>query len=283
VLAVSHIYKLPLVALVGLFTAGCTLKADVSSGYEVVTEVVLPDTLAETSGLFCYNQQLLTLNDSGNLPVVYEISRQGEIVAERFSLNKNQDWEAVTADKTHTYVGDFGNNAGQRQDLVIYKRDNRYGEVETIALTYEGYDPASNAYYGHDFDAEALVARDGHLVLFSKSWNTQVSRVYKIDKETSQQTLSPVARVTGLPGVVTGADWDAQQQQYVLVGYSISTIGLMKPFVALLNDNFQVKRLEKLTGLNQVEGVCVSDGQIWLTQEAGKFSTPKLVSLVLNH
>jgi hypothetical protein len=35
---------------------------------------------------------------------------------------KNNDWEELTQDKTHFYLGDFGNNAsGNRTDLTIYK------------------------------------------------------------------------------------------------------------------------------------------------------------------
>ncbi|MFC3093791.1 hypothetical protein DRW07_09955 [Alteromonas sediminis] len=274
------IFKVSIIFMVSALAA-CASKAEQGKGYTVTKQSVLSDRLGETSGLYCTETGFLTLNDSGNAPVVYEINHNGEIVAEPYVLTKNVDWEAITADRTHVFVGDFGNNAGKREDLVIYKLDQE-GNADIIGITYEGYNPSTNAYYGHDFDAEALVAKGEHLILFSKSWNTQVLRVYKIDKDLAEQKLSPISLIKGLPGVVTGADWDDSQGHYVLTGYSVSTIGLMKPFIAILGEDFALQRIEKLSGLNQVEGVCAKDGHIWLTQEAGKFSTAKLVNLKLN-
>ncbi|CAA0350237.1 conserved hypothetical protein [Alteromonas infernus] len=60
--------------------------------------VELPDELAETSGLFCEQSGMFSLNDSGNAPVIYRVNYQGEIVERTPLALTNKDWEAITAD-----------------------------------------------------------------------------------------------------------------------------------------------------------------------------------------
>jgi hypothetical protein len=82
----------------------------------------LDDKIQETSGLSILNGKLYTFNDSGNDPELFEISKtSGEIVNTLKVNGKNKDWEALTNDGTHFYIGDFGNNGGKRRDLEIYK------------------------------------------------------------------------------------------------------------------------------------------------------------------
>ena len=55
----------------------------------------LPNELRESSGLCFADNKLYTINDSGNAPILYEISPKGKIL-HRDSLSiRNRDWEAV--------------------------------------------------------------------------------------------------------------------------------------------------------------------------------------------
>ena len=106
------------------------------------TSLILSDTLSETSGLIEWENHLYTHNDDTDLHL-YQLDKKGSIT-KKIKLNdiKNKDWEELTQDKTHFYLGDFGNNAsGNRTDLTIYKIakdslfDNPKIEIITFSIT----------------------------------------------------------------------------------------------------------------------------------------------------
>lgn len=196
---------------------------------------------------------------------------------------KNRDWEAVSADDKFFYIGDFGNNGGKRKDLVIHKvARSDFKHSATLAIDYADNDIAKNSYYNHDFDAESLVAKDDHLVMFSKSWLTKVVNVYQVDPQAASQSLSAVAQISGIPGVITGLDWDKYNQRFVIVGYNSNAFGVFDPFIALVSNAYELQELFVLEGYGQVEGVCVtSKDELWFTQEKSPFNIAKLVKVQL--
>ncbi len=89
--------------------------------YKIAT---LSDSLKETSGLTFLKDKLYTLNDGGNTNEIFEIDKNsGKILSKLKTDFPNKDWEAITSDGKNFYIGDFGNNAGNRRDLAIYKTD----------------------------------------------------------------------------------------------------------------------------------------------------------------
>lgn len=82
----------------------------------------LPEEVKETSGLFFHNGRLWTHNDSGGKPILYALDTTTFEVVQRITLDKvkNKDWEDVCTDGENVFVGDFGNNKGNRKDLRIY-------------------------------------------------------------------------------------------------------------------------------------------------------------------
>lgn len=272
------LFSLPL-----LLSACSSTASSESKKIEIVEEISLAEQLTETSGLYCDAGLAYTINDSGNSPTLFTMNETGEVTQRQDVAKKNTDWESVTADQDFFYIGDFGNNAGKRPVLSLIKVNRAdLGEVQRLDFTYENYDIAKNEYYAHDFDAEAMVARDEHLVVFSKSWLTHKLKIYTVDKSKTNQLLSPQAEVSGIPGVITGADWDEYHQRYILVGYTSNALGMFKPFLALLSEQFALTATYKLEGFGQVEGLCVTgDNAIWLTQESSPFSAAKLFKLKL--
>lgn len=243
--------------------------------------VSLPQSLKETSGLHCEASDFVSINDSGNEPIVFRLSERGEVVHQYKLTSDNRDWEAITGDSNFWYVGDIGNNTGRRKHLSILKvSKTNPNDITELVFRYEGIEPSTLAYLSHDFDAEALVHVKEHLVLFSKSWNTEITKVYLLDKASINQLLKPKATINGLPGVVTGATWDNQRQEYIVVGYSLPVFGTMQPFIASLGESFNVLQIQTLENLSQVEAVCVtSDNRVWLTQEGGVFQSPLLIEM----
>ncbi|MDO6567790.1 hypothetical protein Q4561_12030 [Alteromonas sp. 1_MG-2023] len=231
---------------------------------------VLPDVLEETSGLFCSASSIVSLNDSGNKPELFHLSYEGKILkTDRLALD-NIDWEAITASPSHWYVADVGNNKGGRESLNIYKVDKaNLNDITVLTVTYEGNDPSSNMPYAHDFDSEAMVYANGKLLLFSKSWRTGVAKVYEVNESAEPQKLKAFAQIEGLPGVITGVDYDAARNLYVVVGYKSDPFGNFDTFIAQVDTSFVPINIWPLPVYKQVEGVCVDDnGSYWFTEEA---------------
>ena len=85
----------------------------------------LSDSLRETSGLTFLKDKLYTFNDGGNPNLVFEVDKDPGKILNKLQTNfPNKDWEAITNDGENLYIGDFGNNAGNRKDLAIYKIEN---------------------------------------------------------------------------------------------------------------------------------------------------------------
>ena len=99
-----------------------TLLACDTGNLNVVTN--LPRSLHEASGIEKLNDSelLWMINDSGNASSLYLVSEEGNILRELKINSKNTDWEDITKDKEgNVYIGNFGNNANKRKDLVILK------------------------------------------------------------------------------------------------------------------------------------------------------------------
>ncbi|WP_340678859.1 hypothetical protein [Paraglaciecola sp.] len=269
-----------------LLATACSSLATDKPGYTVIKQFNLPPELAETSGLYCPDQNsLYTINDSGNKPVIYQLNLLGAIQQQVEIDAKNRDWESLTGDEQNFYIGDIGNNNGKRKVVEIYVFDKKPGNTSisrTLKVSYLYNAINKNEYLNHDFDAEAFVSVDDKLVLFSKSWKSNNLHIYELNKTDLSQKVAPVVTVEGLPGIVTGVDYNKLTREYVLVGYSLHGLGSFSPFIAKMDRRYNLLASYPLVGFNQVEGVCVSpNGEVWISQESSFFSTQKLAKLFL--
>ncbi|GAC18813.1 hypothetical protein [Paraglaciecola arctica] len=267
------------------FLIACSSSATSTDDYIVVAESDLPDELKETSGLYCPEVgSAYTVNDSGNKPIIYKIDHAGRIIGKTIVASKNTDWEALTGDSEHFYIGDVGNNNGKRKFVQIHGVDKQNGKTEgnvsTMSLFYSNNDVKNNEYLNHDFDAETLISVDDSLFLFSKSWKTGTLFIYQVNKTQAEQFVEHISEVKGLPGIITGGDFDRKNSRFILVGYGAQLLGRITPFIVILNRDFTLQTSFELSGYGQVEGVCVSsNGEVWFTQESSLLSKHKLVKL----
>ena len=202
---------------------------------------------------------------------------------------RNRDWEALAYDGEFLYVADIGNNYAKNHELYIYKHDLRVlklsrhiQKIETILFKYADMEGENHKYsmMSHDLDAEALTIAENKLVLFSKSWKSLLTRVYVLNKESPLQLVNSVATVKGLPGVITGADYDAALRSYVVVGYDPKRLPGFSPYIAILNASFNLVETRPLHGFGQVESVCFGGGQsIWFAQESSLFKPASLIKM----
>jgi hypothetical protein len=194
----------------------------------------------ETSGLVYWRGSLWTHNDSGGEPEIYCLDTLKGRVRQTISISNahNYDWEDIAQDDHHIYIGDFGNNVGNRRDQCVYKIEKsaipESGDVsvepEIIHFSYgdqKSYEPDA---YNHNFDCEALIAFGDKLLLFSKNWANQKSRVYELPKIPGTYVLEPKG-VLEVDGLITGADISPDGWQIALCGYKD-----YEPFLVLIYD-----------------------------------------------
>lgn len=138
----------------------------------------LPKKLKEVSGIQydVKEDAFWMLNDSGNKPSVYLVSKEGKIQKELKVQAKNIDWEDLTQDKKRNlYIGDFGNNYNKRKDLSILKINSKDLSskhkviAERIEFSYPeqiNFPPKKEKRY---FDTEAFFEWEGNFYIFTKS------------------------------------------------------------------------------------------------------------------
>ncbi|UOR04513.1 T9SS type A sorting domain-containing protein [Hymenobacter aerilatus] len=193
------------------------------------SRATLPAEVNETSGLVYTNQQLWTLNDSGNEPVLYRLDAATGAVQQRVRISNfpNVDWEDLIADDRYLYIGDFGNNAGNRRDLRVLRVPKAAigtaSEVtvaaEAIAFSYPqqtNFQPVVNQ---HNFDAEAFFVANDSLHIFTKNWADQQTSYYTVPA--APGTYAARYRATfNVNGLVTGAALNTAGTEAALLGYT---------------------------------------------------------------
>ena len=265
------LFKFALIPVLLVLVSACAVQYPTPNAQLQIKSIVeLPKELSETSGLFCDVDGMYSLNDSGNAPIIYRINYQGEIIERTRLLLTNKDWEAITADASSFYIADVGNNKGKREQVEIHKVNrSNVNDFTTITLKYEGNDASNNIPYAHDFDSEAMVKHGDDLLLFSKSWKTGITHVYKVNEGEIEQTISTFASIDGLPGVVMGVDFDQHQNKFVITGYKSDPFGNFSTFMAQISKDFTLLDVWPLEQYKQVEGICVdNNGMYWFSEEA---------------
>ena len=242
----------------------------------------LPGSLNESSGAIFFNNRLITHNDSGGETKLYELDTiSGIIEREVTILNAtNVDWEDITQDETSIYIGDFGNNNGNRTDLKIYKINktdylsSTSVAAETIAFTYANQLDFTSNTNNTEWDAEALVSIDNlNLMLFSKNWVNGTTLAYVISKTPGNYTLNPLAASLNSGGLITGGSFNPFTGKLYLVGYTQA----LQPFVWVSenynsNDIFSgtnTQTIFSVFGMEQAEAITyVNANRYFMTSES---------------
>ncbi|MFL2664031.1 MAG: hypothetical protein ACJ0F1_03835 [Crocinitomicaceae bacterium] len=239
-----------------------------------------PETLAENSGLLLINQSLWTINDGGNNTMIYELDTAGNILREVFIEGVNNiDWEALTQNETHLFIGDFGNNSGSRQDLSIVKINksellsNTTDTVsgQTLFFKYGDQVDFSGPSNAHNYDCEAFISIADSLCLFSKNWQNQEVRKYIIPLDWDGVYTAIASESFDVNGLITDAAFDSINNNIVLLGYYDIGPGIYNSFVWMLWDysagnifNGNKRRIEigNMLTLGQTEGISLRPSSV---------------------
>ena len=243
----------------------------------------LSDSINENSGLDFFNDRLFTINDSGNSSEIFEINKETGKIKNVFKTDLiNKDWEAITSDSTNLYIGDFGNNVGSRNDLVIYRIpfDSAFvglniSEIEPIPFYYPEQKDFTPKNLNNNFDAEAMIFLNGKIHVFTKEWASKSTTHYTIDPNVTENQAAQKLETITTDYVVTDAAYF--KQKLYLVGYTKKA----EVFLTIFNESepgifFQDKPKKYYLGsslsIGQIEGIAVDEKGIYISGE--EFNLP---------
>ena len=237
----------------------------------------LSDSLKENSGLSFRNGKLYTINDGGNSSEIFEIEKSSGKVLKTIKTGlKNIDWEAIASDSLYFYTGDFGNNAGTRKDLKIYKipYDNNSAAQE-IPFFYPEQQDFSRKIINNDFDAEAMIVLNGKIHVFTKEWASKSTTHYVVNPELADNQAAEKTESFRIGFVVTDAAYF--DGKLFLIGYTKNT----EVFLSVFDETepgvfFKEQPRKYYLGsslvIGQIEGIAVDESGIYISGE--EFRTP---------
>ena len=216
----------------------CNIVAQIK---DVEEKFNLPTILNESSGAIFFNNKLISHNDSGNQNTLYELDTISGLITRTITINNatNIDWEDITQDNTSIYIGDIGNNNGNRTDLKIYKiNKNDYltstnVTSEIISFSYSDQTNFTSNPNNTEWDSEAIISFNENLILFTKNWLTGITKAYSIPKNSGIYTVSPLTTSLTSGGLITGATYNEFTGKVYSIGYNSS----LEPFI-WISENF---------------------------------------------
>lgn len=241
---------------------------------------ILPQQLSENSGLISYDGLIWYINDSGNDPEIYGYSTEQNSVRRTLVVKNvlNTDWEDLTQNEEFIFIGDFGNNNGNRTNLRItrIKKSDLKSASDTvkhdgiIEFVYEDQTDFTSMPQKTPYDCEAFIATSDKIYLFTKDWVTQHTRVYSIPSVPGNYEAHFIDQ-WNVAGLITSATWSEQESKLILLGYTpiVPFVWVYSGFDAgsLKFDSDERTDFESFIG-TQTEGITITEnGTIIITSE----------------
>ena len=188
----------------------------------------LSDSLSELSGLIKACHDLLGHNDGGNEDRLFRLQGSTGAVLNSSPLPLAlTDWEDLAVGPAHVFLGDFGNNAGQRDTLSIYRLainevcNGSIQSIDTLRFWYADAPTGTLHADSHNLDCEAMAVYRDSLWLFSKNRMGNQVRIYGLP---SLPGLYGIQALDSIPvvGQITGAD--------ILGDSCMALVGYAPPF-----------------------------------------------------
>lgn len=193
--------------------------------YSLMEKFVLPSEVEETSGLIFLNGKIITHNDSGDDPNLYEIDTISGTISRIINITNatHIDWEDISQDNTHIYIADVGNNNGDRDNLIIYKIlksdfiSSTSVTAEQITFSYEDQTDFTSQPNNSNFDAEAIAVYQENIFIFSKNWVDFKTNAYVIPTATGNYSAEKVSSYDS-QGLITGVSYNASTDGFLFCG-----------------------------------------------------------------
>ncbi len=237
--------------------------------------------LFESSGIGNQDNNFWThIDDSDNS--IYRIDTLSDSIFQKVTINNssNYDWEDITTDSTHIYVGDVGNNDGNRTNLRFYKilnSDITPGSTTVdagrINFSYSDQVDFTVNHNHHYYDCEAFFYMNDSIHMFTKGWVNKWTKHYVLSADTGTHVAQLVDSFD-VAGLITSA---AIQGDSLVVLLGLNFSGGLSSFVWMFYDfegsNFFSgnKRRFYLGNPNiigQAEAICFKDTNMgYITNE----------------
>lgn len=269
---------IPIWIAFGSILSGCPFKNDkeLKKNYTIRINKFgkFPDIMSESSGLaYLSSSQIYTHPDSGNDPVLFLFSFINENVRFRKEIPlpfiENIDWEDLAMDDMgNLYIGDFGNNANNRDNLSIHVLDSNLNFDRTIKYRYPDQSEfPPNEKENFNYDCEAFFWMNEKLYFFTKNIKNPYTRVYEMDLLHENQVNLIDSIYLNSP--ITAADVRSDGREAVLLSYGKLF------FIDISPENspptFAHGYCKKFRNSGQSEAIAyINDNKVMITNENGK-------------
>lgn len=256
-------------------------QSNLSNKIDVIAD--MPKLLKESSGIENIegSANFWLINDAGNSNDLFEIDDIGNIVrVVEVKNTKNKDWEDLATDgKNEIFIGDFGNNENDRQNLRIYSVSvneiiDNVVEAEKVSFHFEDQFKFPPKKKHRNFDVEAFVYMNGYFYLFTKNRSSHfngVTKLYKIPNIKGKHAAKLIGEFITCNDsktcLVTGAALSKNNKKLVLL-----THNKLFEFTNFIKDDFfngDVKEIN-LNHNSQKEAICFKDDLLFVTDEFSK-------------
>ncbi len=217
---------------------GSCLYANTSLQLAPLTTLQTP-LLNECSGIMSLDGNLWVHNDNTDINL-YKIDSLTNIVFDSIKITStiNTDWEDISYADSFVFVGNFGNNFGDRTNLQILRFPAAYLDssnnaiIDSICYSYPDQVSFTSALNNTSFDCEAFFVYKDSLHLFTKDWVTLWTKHYKIAAIPGTY-IAELVDSFNVNGLITSAAIQ-NDSLIVLLGYNLSGTGTA--FCWMLND-----------------------------------------------
>lgn len=249
----------------------------------LVVKKELPKELKEISGITASGSDIWAITDKPRA-AIYRLDPSGNLKEQIEITNAEAtDVEAVASDAAYIYIGDIGDNAGDRVERKIIKvskarvkpgaQPRVTGDI--IYFTFAEAGQPENKKQ-NNFDCEALVSYKDSLYVFTKDRENKETRLYALPKNPGKHAPRFIDSFNS-KGLITDAAINPANNELALIGYHK---GHKFPFIILFN-NFRGNDLfsgrhEKINLADkpwdwQLEGITYgNDNTLYFTCEGTK-------------
>ncbi|MDI1255362.1 MAG: hypothetical protein PSV16_04615 [Flavobacterium sp.] len=232
--------------------------------------------------------------DSGNKPELYALDAEGKIVNTVTIKNTdNNDWEDLTSDQDgNLYIGDFGNNDNNRENLAIYEisASDLTKSDAAIAKKIEFYYPEQKDFPPKKsqrfYDCEAFFYYKDNFYLFTKNRSSKfdgTTMLYKVANKTGHNPAQLIGKFKTCDEfrkcAITSADISPDGKIVILLSCAKAWL-----FENYKNDDFlngKVREID-LQDYTQKEGIgFLNNSEVYISDEREKKIGGKLYKLKL--
>ncbi|TPE44715.1 SdiA-regulated/phytase-like domain-containing protein [Pontibacter mangrovi] len=238
--------------------------------YKLEKVARLGEQIQESSGLaHAPDSTYWTHGDGGTPAELYRFNLDGELLQTLPLELQNHDWEELAESKAQLYIGDFGNNLNNRQDLQIHILNKQNHTLSgTLYFSFEDQTAFPPDKHNQRFDLEAFFYYQDSLYLFTKSRGREKQlKLYTLPARPGTY----VARLQeSLPvsAMATAAALSPNQKRFAILGYGkVYFFEVQNGSINLSGKHYCLP----VGKTGQAEAILyTSDNQLLITNENGK-------------